>query len=129
MYRVWSSMLERCYSSKHPRYKDYGERGIKVCDRWHNYIGFLEDMGPMWRKGLTIERLDNNGDYTPENCIWATAAQQANNRRNNRMLTVDGVTSTVSQWAHRNGLAVSTVFSRLEQGWTPEAAVKTPLCH
>ena len=122
-------MLARCYNPKNNSYSVYGGRGIKVCERWHRYIGFLEDMAPTWRKGLTIERLDNNGDYTPENCIWATIAQQENNRRNNRKITVGGSTLTVRQWEHLQGFKDTLISGRLRRGWTAEKAVTTPpLC-
>ncbi len=129
MYCSWKGMLMRCYNVKGRDYSAWGGRGIRVCERWHQYIGFLEDMGPTWRRGLSIERLDNNGDYTPENCIWATMAQQANNRRNTVNITVDGVTLTATQWERRLGFRPTTIHARLKRGWTPEAAVKTPLCH
>jgi hypothetical protein len=128
MYVSWSGMLMRCYNPKNPRYKDYGGRGIRVCKKWHHYIGFLEDMAPTWKRGLTVERLDNDGSYTRANCIWATQSQQANNRKTNRRLTVDGVTLTVTEWERRKGFKPTTIFRRLYRGWDAEKSVNTPLC-
>lgn len=114
----------RCYNPKNPSHSGYGGRGIRVYEKWHNYIGFLEDMGPTWRYGLSLERLNNDGNYTPANCVWATREQQANNRRTNRKLTVNGVSLTVIQWARRQGLKPATLYARLDSGWNPEDAIK-----
>lgn len=93
-YRTWHGILDRCTNPKHSCWKDYGGRGIKVCKRWrHSFENFLADMGPK-PKGLTIERIDNNEGYSPENCKWATCKEQANNRRPRRLASASDISNT-----------------------------------
>ena len=84
-YRAWAHMLERCKNPWHPHYKNYGGRGIKVCDRWKHYEKFVEDMGPHPGKGWSIDRIDNNGAYEPTNCRWATTKMQRRNQRTTKL--------------------------------------------
>lgn len=99
MYSVWYGMLNRCYNTHEQNYKYYGGRGIKVCDRWRkSYRNFWEDMGTR-PTGYTLDRIDNNGDYEPGNCRWATRSQQQRNTRLNRNLTLNGQTRCLSEWA------------------------------
>lgn len=119
-YRSWAAMRARCLDPNNNRYASYAGRGIKVCDRWlHSFENFLADMGER-PVGMTIERKDNDGDYCKENCRWATKAEQAVNKRDNHLVTLNGVTKTVSQWTELYGLNPKTVASRIVYGWTGE---------
>lgn len=102
-FRCWASMISRCTNPKTPEYRYYGARGIKVCERWRAFENFYADMGPRPR-GLSIERIDTNGDYEPGNCRWATAKEQANNRRNNAIVEYAGRRQNVTQWAEEFGI-------------------------
>src|SRR5213082_3577695 len=95
-YNAWNGMLSRCTNSRNLRWKDYGGRGIKVCKRWRKFRNFLADMGEA-PKGLSLERKNNDGDYKPSNCKWATPKEQMNNTRLNHWLTLDGVTLTMNE--------------------------------
>lgn len=124
-YQCWNSMMGRCYNSNNKRYKNYGGRGIKVCDRWHTFENFYEDMGKR-PKGLTLDRRDNSGDYCPENCRWATYTEQANNKRNSVWKEYRGETRTVAQWGRVLGIPKATLWDRLYNGWSIERAFSTP---
>lgn len=118
--KAWEGMLRRCYSPKHPSFARYGGRGIAVCERWReSFAAFFADLGPA-PEGATLERIDNAKDYAPDNCKWASRKEQANNRRSNRLLTHDGVTLNITQWADRLGWAKGTLASRLKYGWPVE---------
>lgn len=126
-YWCWRDMKARCYKPRHPQFANYGGRGIRVCDRWLNsFEAFLEDMGlkPEGNR-IGIGRIDNDGDYCPENCRWETQEQQQNNKRTSHYLTHDGVTLTVTQWARKLGMHPNTLFNRLCQGWSVEKALET----
>lgn len=125
--RAWYAMRERCNTENHPAFKNYGGRGITICERWGHIDNFIEDMFPTWLSGLTIERVDNNKGYSPENCVWAGRKEQANNRRSNKAITFNGVTLTVAQWAQRMGIRKNTLVNRLGiRGWPIERALTTP---
>ena len=125
-YTAWANMLKRCTNPKHPQFNDWGGRGIKVCDRWSDFANFYADMGPR-PDGMTLERKDNDADYTPDNCRWATRLEQTNNRRTSILVTLDGVTKPVSEWCSEKGMNISTVNKRVRRsGWTWEAALTTP---
>ena len=127
-YGVYSTMLSRCYNPNTSKYADYGGRGITVCDRWRGdggYQRFIADMGRR-PKGASIERQDTNGPYSPENCRWATATEQANNRRSNRFIQFEGRRQTLMQWAKEVGINYGTLFDRFERGWSTERALFTP---
>lgn len=126
LYQRWLMIKQRCENPSDRRYRLYGARGIKVCERWHHFAFFVQDMGPTFQPGLSIERRDNDGDYAPENCVWADQITQCNNSRKNILLEVDGKTMTLPQWAREVGLSQSTIRGRLNLGWSEERAVKTP---
>lgn len=119
-YRAWKHINNRCFNPNNKSYPNYGARGIKVCRRWRNsYEHFLEDMGRRPSPRLQIERVDNDGDYAPSNCIWGTRKEQANNKRNNVRISHAGVTKTIAQWADAIGVRDYIVRKRYKQcGWT-----------
>ena len=116
-YDSYRSMMDRCYREKAVNYHLYGGRGIKVCEEWHDIETFgrwAEENG--FQRGLTLDRIDVNGDYEPSNCRWATRKQQANNRRNTVYVTIDGVTKTLTEWADFVGIKRSTINNRYCDG-------------
>ena len=126
-YHSYYSMLSRCHSPSHKSYSRYGGRGIRVCESWRNsFMKFLEDMGPKPSRKYTIERIDNNRGYEPDNCRWATISEQQRNTNRTRWITADGETLTVSEWAERLGVKRSVIHSRLGTGWSEREAVTTP---
>lgn len=128
-YGVYRTMLSRCYNAKTAKYADYGGRGIAVCDRWRGdggYERFLADMGRR-PQGASIERKDTNGPYSPDNCRWASAVEQANNRRSNRLIQFDGRTQTLMQWSREAGISHATISDRLTRGWSVEMALTNPI--
>lgn len=128
IYRVWHKMLERCTSPTNRDFKNYGERGITVCDRWLSFENFYADMGEK-PVGKSLERKHNDLGYSPENCIWADRVTQNNNRRDNRLLTFNDKTQTLMQWVRETGLSRATVKNRLSAGWSVEKALSTPNLH
>jgi hypothetical protein len=123
----WKSMRSRCLNENVKAYADYGGRGISVCERWDSFENFIEDMGPR-PSGTSIDRVDNNGNYEPGNCRWATRKQQSNNTRRNTFIEVNGVSKTISQWSMHYGVNVKCIIKRLSRPhiWSAEAAVSTP---
>ncbi len=121
-YATWANMINRCENDKTPCYPNYGGRGIKVCDRWHDIRLFLEDMGDR-PKGKTLDRRDNDGDYCPENCYWANGIQQGNNKRDNHFVEYKGIRDTLAGWERRIGVSQKTIIWRLRNGWSEARAV------
>lgn len=120
LYRIYSNMKKRCYNSNMINYKNYGGRGIKVCNEWlDNFMTFYDwAMDNGYRDDLTIDRIDINGNYEPANCRWLTYKQQANNRRNNVYLTYDGKTQTMKEWADELNIPYSRINCRHRRGYT-----------
>lgn len=117
-YGVWNSMKQRCSNPNVESFPLYGGRGISVCPEWQtSFLAFYRDMGPRPDGPYAIERIDNDGDYCKANCCWATYLEQGQNKRNSRLLTHDGVTLTISEWARKTGLPLGTIWDRLELGW------------
>lgn len=125
-YKAWHSMIQRCTNPRNHKWHRYGGRGITVCERWLSYEAFLEDMGPR-PFGMTIDRRENDGNYEPGNCRWATQPQQARNRSTNKFVIVDGEALTVSEASRLLGPNRLTVSRRIRDGWTPDNAVSAPL--
>lgn len=123
-YPSWQHMLNRCHNPDSTYYRDYGGRGITVCERWRNSPeNFIADMGPRPTPDHTLERIDNDGPYSPENCRWATRREQARDRRSNRRLTHNGETLCLAEWAERLGITTNTLYMRLRAGWSVEKAL------
>ena len=127
-YRAWLGLRERCNNPFNRKYADYGGRGIKVCVRWNNFSNFLKDMGEP-DKGMSLDRIDNNGDYSPDNCRWATIQEQASNKRSNVWITHRGKTQTVTQWAREVDIKEDTLRARIRMGWTIEEALTKPVSY
>lgn len=123
-YVVWFRMRQRCYRLKETNYKNYGGRGITICDRWKNSFGnFYADMGTR-PEGHTLERIDNNGNYCPQNCRWATIREQARNKRTNDNITFNGETMCLADWAVKIGVGRRTLWGRLYvTNWSIEDAL------
>lgn len=127
LYRIWGSMKRRCYNKNYKRYKDYGSRGIVVCQEWlEDFMSFYNwAMDNGYRDDLTIDRIDNNKGYSPNNCRFATPKQQARNRRNNINFTINGETHCLSEWCKILGLSYNTVHARVTYlNWSIENALE-----
>ena len=123
-YAVWMGMKARCYNPKSSAYENYGGRGIGICDRWlKSFPAFLEDMGERPSSDHSIDRIDNDGDYEPGNCRWATRTEQSRNMRSNVMVEHDGETLCLAEWAERYGVGPEQLNYRLKTGWSFEEAV------
>lgn len=127
-YVSWADMKARCKYPSNENYERYGGRGITVCERWiDSYENFLEDMGEP-TKGLTLERKNNDGNYSPENCKWATDIEQVRNRRSNHNLTYNGETKCLVEWSEILNINYNTLKTRINQaGWSVEQAFETPV--
>jgi hypothetical protein len=128
-YEIWCGIIKRCCNPKNRSWKNYGGRGIKVCARWRESFGsFLADMGPRPSTTHSIERKDNDGDYEPENCVWATPAEQARNTRRTLTITHENVTQSLADWALAKGMKQETLYKRLYiMNWTVADALTIPV--
>lgn len=125
VYKTWCSMLDRC---RNDRQGNYGKRGIRVCDRWlHSFNNFYADMGEPPTPTHSIDRIDVNGDYTPQNCRWATRIEQARNTTRNTVLAFNGDKATIAEWSERTGIKPATICRRLAVGQTVDVALTVPV--
>lgn len=131
LYNIWHAMRSRCYNTKTKNFHRYGGRGIKVCERWRSsYENFRDDMGPRppdkhpsGKPIYSLERIDNNGDYEPKNCRWATGGDQTRNSTHARILTHNGKRQCLKDWAREVGITENALYYRLKRGWTLQAAL------
>ena len=122
-YRCWRNMRSRCENENVKSYADYGGRGITVCARWMSFTAFIEDMGQPPSSDAQIDRIDNDGDYTPENCRWVSREQNASHKRNTHLVTAFGRTLHAAAWSRETGIKYTTLLRRLRAGEHPESAM------
>lgn len=129
-HRIWKGMVSRCHNKNVHNYKDYGGRGIYVCDRWRitggGFMAFLTDMGERPSDEHSIDRIDNNGPYSPDNCRWADKETQVNNKQDSRKIEHNGQVKTLAQWAKVIGLTRKSIALRLDRGWSISDALTIP---
>lgn len=125
-YIAWSHMRARCLNPNHRQYKDYGGRGIAICEPWEAFEAFLADMGKRPTAGHSLDRRENDKGYSPENCRWATKQEQNRNHRGNHVLTFNGESKCIQDWADATGIRHTAIRVRLQRGWTVEKALTTP---
>jgi hypothetical protein len=129
LYRIWKHMKARCYDPTNPRYYCYGQRGITVCDEWRNNFEafYIWAITNGYQEGLSIERINNDGNYEPDNCKWATQIEQANNKSCNIRIKIGDEEKNIAEWARVAGIPTSTMWARVKRGWLGEDLLK-PLC-
>lgn len=126
LYLTWRRMMDRCYNPKNGRFSSYGGRGIVVDEKWHSAKQFINDNHGKKTSGHSLDRKDNNGPYSLENCRWVDASTQQRNRRTNRYLTLNGETLLLIDWAKRIGMPQHSISTRIKRGWSVEDALTTP---
>lgn len=127
LYDVWRSMRKRCNNSRSPNYHNYGGRGITICAEWSLFLNFYNwAMTNGYTENLSLDRIDNNGGYSPENCKWSDCKEQNNNRRNNVWYAFDGQIKNIQQWSEFTGMSYQTLYSRIQSGWSIEKTITTP---
>lgn len=128
-YDAWTSLISRCCNQNDRNFSNYGGRGITVCARWRtSFPAFLDDMGKKPSDALSIDRIDNNGPYSPENCRWATHKEQANNTRRNVIIEHDDKRMSLAQWSLFTGISQTSLRRRINKGWSIERILTTPPC-
>lgn len=128
-HNTWEALRQRCNNKNHLAYKYYGERGITICPEWNDFEIFLVDMGSKSSPKHSIERKDNSKGYSKDNCYWATHTAQMNNTRQNRLLTLNGRTQSLTLWSREINIKVPTLKRRLNSGWSDEDVLTVPLQH
>jgi len=127
-YKAWHAMIHRCTKKDDKNYHHYGGRGIGVCERWSvSFEAFYQDMGPRPNPSYSLDRIDNNGNYEPNNCRWATVQEQGNNRRTNTKITFKGQTMSIAQWSQVTGIDTSNLCKRIQAGWPIERVLTEPV--
>lgn len=125
LYRIRAKIIRRCYVKEDPAYPSYGGRGIKMCDEWRNSVESFFDwaISNGYSDELSIDRINNDGDYTPNNCRWANSKEQSNNRRSNINITINGETKTMTEWCEETGVSYKRAHARMRAGWDAAEAV------
>lgn len=128
LYRIWGNMKKRCYCKSDPKYHNYGGRSICICDEWKNSFQNFQAwaLSHGYQDDLSIDRIDVNGDYTPQNCRWTNNLIQCNNKTDNVLITYMGRTQTVAEWARETGIYINTIHYRLKHGWTVDEIFSYP---
>lgn len=128
LFRIWDGMIKRCEDAASCSYKNYGGRGITVCEEWHSLESFIEwARNNGYSEDLSIDRIDNNAGYSPDNCRWANRIEQANNKRNNILITYNGETHTLPEWSTITGIKQATLRYRMGSGWDIYEVMNTPV--
>ena len=127
IYNIWNTMVARCTNKNNISYPRYGGRGIGVCSEWRTFVGFFKDMSSTYASDLTLERIDVNKGYSPDNCKWIPACQQKNNKRNNVKVIYKGQQYTVPQLSDLFGMPAQTINDRLRHGWSLDKALSEPI--
>lgn len=129
IYKAWDSMKRRCYAKNASQYDHYGERGIIVCDEWKNdFMSFYQwAIANGYKDNLTLDRIDVNGNYEPQNCRWVTRKEQSNNKRNTVYLEYNGIKHSIGEWSSITGISTSTLYTRIKLGWNVKDVIEKPL--
>lgn len=126
-YVAWEAIHQRCSNPKNPGYKNYGGRGIRVCDSWELFDNFIRDMGRRPTSKHSLDRIDNEKGYSPENCRWTTLKVQHRNKRTNRLVTISGETKCITEWSEITGVSISGLRKRISKGWSDDLLLKPPM--